>query len=319
LGENIKAISDKTGLSESTVRRRAKLVGLNSEKMIAAEKRGATLLDFVKLADVQDPAQREALMDELGTANFNNRLAAVKKQEKIAAALEAARPRLEPWARLVSNQEWIQDKRPFKRERDIRLGDKNADFTPVELKEGDKEILCVFNPASEYLAIYRITGEDAAQDEESARRAEETRRRNARTTACNAVRDRMYTLREYFMKHDFTGTREHADAVLAFVRDAIMGASYTNMNAEKRKLYEEIVPGAQASTALQAAAAVWSLLEGGYQKLDYASWNGRHKENPQLDMVYAFLQAVGYEMSDEEKAWQSGSHPCFFDEEETAQ
>lgn len=315
LGEDIKAISEKTGLSATTVRRRAKLADLNSEKLIAAEKRGATLLDLMKITEIKDPAARESIMDALGTANFNSCLQAARDAEKAAALIEAAKSRIEPWARLVSSQEWVSDRRPFNRVRDINLASKDADFSPAEKKAGDIEIICVVPARGSILTIYRVTGEAPQQDEAAARRAEEQRRREARQAACDAVQDRMFILRKYFLQYDFAGKPEDASAVLDFARNVLLNSGYSNMNADKHKVYDEIV-GNNPNPLQAAAAAAWCFLEVGYQKLNYASWEGRHKECKELDMVYNFLQTAGYQMSDEEIAWQNGSHACFFDENE---
>lgn len=43
----------------------------------------------------------------------------------------------------------------------------------------------------------------------------------------------------------------------------------------------------------------------------YISWDGGHKENESLDQLYGLLERLGYEMSDEEKQLQNGTHPIF--------
>ena len=41
------------------------------------------------------------------------------------------------------------------------------------------------------------------------------------------------------------------------------------------------------------------------------SWTINHVESERLDRIYQFLESLGYEMSDEEKQLQNGSHPLF--------
>ena len=48
-GQTVEQISDKSGFSQSTVRRRIKLLELNHDSFKKAEKRGATLSDFAQL------------------------------------------------------------------------------------------------------------------------------------------------------------------------------------------------------------------------------------------------------------------------------
>lgn len=41
------------------------------------------------------------------------------------------------------------------------------------------------------------------------------------------------------------------------------------------------------------------------------SWTINHVESERLDRIYQFLESLGYEMSDEEKQLQNGTHPLF--------
>ena len=47
----------------------------------------------------------------------------------------------------------------------------------------------------------------------------------------------------------------------------------------------------------------------------YQSWYGKHDENDTLTEWYEFLEKLGYEMSDEEKALRDGTHELFITEE----
>ena len=49
LGETVNGIADQTGFSESTVRRRVKLLELDPDKFEASIERGATLMDYAEL------------------------------------------------------------------------------------------------------------------------------------------------------------------------------------------------------------------------------------------------------------------------------
>src|SRR5699024_9779546 len=54
LGETVSNISEKTGFSESTVRRRTKLLELDQDKLKETMSRGATLADYAKLEEIED-------------------------------------------------------------------------------------------------------------------------------------------------------------------------------------------------------------------------------------------------------------------------
>ncbi len=67
VGDDIKTISQQTGLSESTVRRRTKLLELDQEKFEASVSRGATLKDFIELDKIEDIDKRNEVLEAVGT------------------------------------------------------------------------------------------------------------------------------------------------------------------------------------------------------------------------------------------------------------
>ena len=73
-GQTVEQISDKSGFSQSTIRRRIKLLELNRDSFKKAEKRGATLSDFAQLDKIEDLEARNRVLETLGTANFNREM-----------------------------------------------------------------------------------------------------------------------------------------------------------------------------------------------------------------------------------------------------
>lgn len=71
LGETVSNISEKTGFSESTVRRRTKLLELDQKKLKETMHRGATLTDYVKLEQVEDIELRNQVLEHIGTNDFD--------------------------------------------------------------------------------------------------------------------------------------------------------------------------------------------------------------------------------------------------------
>lgn len=76
-GQTVEQISDKSGFSQSTVRRRIKLLELNHDSFKKAEKRGATLSDFAQLDKIEDLEARNRVLETLGTQNFNRAMQVV--------------------------------------------------------------------------------------------------------------------------------------------------------------------------------------------------------------------------------------------------
>ena len=88
MGDSIADIASGTGLSESTIRRRVKLLELDSAKFKAAEARGGTLLDFAEVSKIKSIELRNEVLDAVGTANFNNKLKSALDKEKTEERIE---------------------------------------------------------------------------------------------------------------------------------------------------------------------------------------------------------------------------------------
>ena len=91
LGETVNTISKKTGLSESTVRRRTRLTKLDREKLKAASaERQITFTDLDKLFEIEDEEKRNKVLESIGTRNFDQQLGAAKEEERVERARRRA-------------------------------------------------------------------------------------------------------------------------------------------------------------------------------------------------------------------------------------
>jgi ParB family chromosome partitioning protein len=70
LGDTVADVAKRTGFSEATIRRRARLAALDAEKLQASIKRGATLFDYEKIQAFDDPDIQGRLLDVVGTQDF---------------------------------------------------------------------------------------------------------------------------------------------------------------------------------------------------------------------------------------------------------
>jgi len=103
LGDNVEAIAKKSGFSQSTVRRRIKLLELDHQKFKASVERGANLMDYAELDKIDDPELKNEVLDAIGTNNFRMTLNNAIDKEKTANILPRYRrrcPSLQRWWRL---------------------------------------------------------------------------------------------------------------------------------------------------------------------------------------------------------------------------
>ena len=72
MGDSVAEIAEKSGFSQTTIRRRVKLLDLDRQKFQKAESRGATLNDYLELDKLDSPEDKNKALDAIGTANFNS-------------------------------------------------------------------------------------------------------------------------------------------------------------------------------------------------------------------------------------------------------
>ena len=62
LGETVETVAEKTGFSESTVRRRTRLLKLDSDVFKETEGRQITMLEYDKLFEIKDDKKRNEVL-----------------------------------------------------------------------------------------------------------------------------------------------------------------------------------------------------------------------------------------------------------------
>jgi len=83
LGESVKAVSAATGLSETTVRRRTKMLQtFGREALLGVQDRPIKMEDYEKLYKIKDEKARAEVFDKLGTPNFNASLTRAVDEQK---------------------------------------------------------------------------------------------------------------------------------------------------------------------------------------------------------------------------------------------
>ena len=100
LGYSAADIAEKTGFGETTVRRRIKMAEMDKDLLKKAcedkaQDRQITLLDFDRLAQVEDIKNRNELLKDIGASNFEWRLTRALKVQQAAKMKDAAHKALE--------------------------------------------------------------------------------------------------------------------------------------------------------------------------------------------------------------------------------
>lgn len=74
MGGTVESVAKDTGFSTTTVRHRIKLLELDKDKFKKSEARGASITDYIELEKVEDPGEKNKLLDAIGTADFRSKL-----------------------------------------------------------------------------------------------------------------------------------------------------------------------------------------------------------------------------------------------------
>lgn len=90
-GNSVEQVADKAGFSESTIRRRVKLLSLDREEFKKSVKRGATLADFALLDKLDTEEAKNEVLKSVGTNNFRACLDRALREQKDRKTMNAIR------------------------------------------------------------------------------------------------------------------------------------------------------------------------------------------------------------------------------------
>ena len=336
LGFKPEEISEKTGFSETTVRRRLKMAEMDPKLLKKAceakeTERQITLYDFERLAQVENIKERNELLKDIGVNNFDWRLNRKLREQRAKAVMKDVLQELKDKGiiRLKENEEYSSKYE--------RLYNENVDL--ADWKPGKKLI-----PKSEEQLYYFLNGDTVkfytkAKQAEKAKPAQKTeaeKKKEAKIENAWRIVDRI-NLNAQELRCEFVGgmTVKPSNAmqmlrwtIIAAMSD-MLDHNYNNYTGLKN-IFElegsyrwELVDGLQKKIMGMSQSdwpgLIQCMFEGwcesqkdaesfasGYRK-EMPKW----QRNTRLEQCYAWLTEFGYEMSDEEIQMMAGTHPVF--------
>lgn len=341
LGDTVAEISRKTGFGETTIRRRLEVAKLDRRRLKRAlGERQISMFDLDRLSQIENVKKRNELLDVIGTENFNravegairkqairNILPAVKKKMKELGGKEITRS--ESSSGYGTVRTWALEKLDSADE----ITAKGADEKWFYSLDEDWGQLTIYNKIKKKAPEKRTEKEIKA--EERARGIYE-RLKTASDLHFKMRRDFAASIRVTEKNKDLI--LKWAAKIMAFELSELMnnpdrygladklgipkekytekrGESWYEMREPKRRaVFEEIERDIQS-----VPKVIYHFLGDNdrntyYYTYDAAIKRGElpaHQTNSQLDLVYDFLTAFGYEMCDEEKKMQSGDPELF--------
>jgi len=331
LGCSREEISQKTGVSDATVRRRLKMAELDRDALRAAcekkdTERQITLRDFERLSQVESVKQRNALLKDIGTNGFDWEIKKAMREQLVNARMPAVKKLLrESHINKLPND---GDRYSGKYDHSYR-----DDVDIAEWEEGkllipkDKTDLfyCIWN---DHVEFYRKKKKPEPVKKTAEEKAEDKRRADAWAQIAADEAAARQLRREY--AEGLAVNAKNALEHLHFMMKCMAMTYYHNSQFGDR-LQEALglEKGYMDSRGVKVSSAMDRVKPEEWPKIMCCFFDGdqygnpptyadgyrnampRHKENPLLNCYYEWLKYYGYKMSDVEKQLQDGTHPSF--------
>lgn len=318
LGDTVAEVAEKTGFSESKIRRRVKLCELDEEAFKESQIRQPTLADYDRLNQIKDIETRNKLLESIGTNNFDNLLySAVKKQETEEEKEKIEKLCLEHGIIKVQNHDGI----PINYEYTGTFALK--DLIGKDFADGRKRYFYFSYGSNIYIYAEKLKKQEKNDPEEEKRNLEK-QRWDKLVEQAEEIDERCEALRRGFMLDtNFNDSSKKQELVKFIVPQVAMGASskaykFSEIaeSQDDESIDSYISEHWNNDSGRMLMATAYALSQRNYSSFSYISVNYldrtiSRKNNPDLNRFYNLLCKLGYVMSDEEIQLRDGTHPIF--------
>ena len=312
-------IAQKTGFSESTVRRRTKLLSLDRVKFKESQARQVSLTDYEQLFEIEDEGKRNALLEKLGTADFND-------EYKIAISKQKFKENFE-----VFKQELKERNVRFLKSTDnpYQLGYIYFNYCTVSdvkpklgLTEGEFAVKIMEHGNSAGVTVYRKDEMQPENSEENAGRIKEQEEKRIKDNKFRAearsINERMTSLRRDFInsfsiKRTNRTSRESRiiKALLEYLIQVEFSPECILYNDDGDPINFERVYESDGGILIMLSI-LEDVMGGGYVNEYNRNHAIKSKEDAaDLNRWYYLLTMLGYELCKEEKQLRDGTHEIY--------
>ena len=310
-GDSIESISEKTGFSKSTVRRRVKLLDFDKDKFIASLDRGANLFDYEELYQIKDKKLRNEVLDSVGTVNFRWNLSNALKKEEKQANYERLIEQLNTFAERVDSATGY-----------IYIRYISTDKSEIDIPSDAVERKYFYTGSTYGIQLYaEETAADIAADKEEERKR---RAKDERVARLKELGRAAFLSRKKFID-ELSGLKQKLPLIMDFAVGIMfnIGMQWNKFNyglfedltcirLEDDSEYDWDSINKPVSISPERMLLITAYCMTGDSEAErYYDWNGVYHESEDLDNMYAALEKLGYETSDEEKAWRNGTHEVY--------
>ena len=320
LGDTVAEIAEKTGFSESKIRRRVKLCELDEEAFKESQIRQPTLADYDRLNQIKDIETRNNLLESIGTNNFDNLLySAVKKQETDEEKEKIEKLCLEHGMTKVQKYNEIPDNYEYAGIFALK------NLIGKDFADGRKRYFYFAYSGNVYIYAEALEKQEKNDAEEEKRKLEE-QRWDELEEQTEEINERCEALRIGFMLDtNFNDSNKKQELIKYITAQVAADAHIKDYHFEEiighnfeddESIDSYISEHWSDNSGRMLMAAAYALCQTNDSSFSYISVNyvdkkDSRKNNPDLNRFYNLLCKLGYVMSDEEIQLRDGTHPIF--------
>ena len=317
LGDSVYDISKKTGFSETTIRSRKKLLDLDREKFKAADERGATLADYVKLEQIEDPKLKNDVLETIGTGDFawklNNAISTEKRKKTKARWIEI----------FNSFATQVKKKDGYKQVSFNWLGH-DPDSTSFITPKDANEVAYFYYVDGNYIYLLKEK-EDEQSDPAAEKKVTEEEARQKRLNELKEAHEVARTTRRVFVQN-YTGKKEDLPELIKFL-SFLSALGLDGDEEELAKLLciefgeeelenEEYLCDKPEYIEFCEKHPYSILLVMMFVMFDcnqhcYNNYYATYCKNSELERWYSLLEKLGYPISTEERQLLDGTHELY--------
>ena len=332
LGYSVETVSQATGFSGSTIRRRAKIAKLDTSDARAALEKGATLFDLETLADIKDEKDRDEVLKKFGTKDYRNLLSRAVEKEAKNQFFEQAIAYCEGLGAIKA------DKADYNAI--VRIGEDTFPcegvfvFSYYGKKMPDDNFKLPRDTQAYYIIdsysvnLYQQLSDQQLSDKAAQKQMKEHKNElcNAKVNEMHALESRFTEMRDQFIRSYSVGAKEKAlvrEFLFNELLDEATKIGYATGNEMKNiqkfcggddvdliNCYHDKPEYYSLLVAYKVACRDTSCCKEHWDEIMKNSVP-EFAQNDRLVRLYGWLARFGYEMSDEEKQFITGVHPVF--------
>lgn len=331
-GNSVEQVADKAGFSESTIRRRVKLLSLDREELKKSVKRGATLADFALLDKLDTEEAKNEVLKSVGTNNFRACLDRALREQKDRKTMNAIRE-------VVASYATKADSKADMPENCLFYASYGSWSRIAEAPADAGEHAYWYTESGYGITVYR----ERTEEDKSAEKTPEQLAREAKIEEyrekCRVIEEdeeSAYRLRLNYLK-EYGFPKKAAEAVafaacrmmilnpdaLGDMDEDTIEAVYGDgiYNDEHDLDTAVLLENAQVNPMKMLVVLLFALTEPVNHRMHDTEWLGGYYKCIKDDAsvypgIYAALDGIGYEMSDMEKSLLDGTHPSYEGAEE---